>query len=175
MLVSATVAQTPQAAEYGGLLLAVGQLQTGADLFTDCLGVQQAFTRDPTRSTDARRKHGATILLTNADPQKKAHVRSVQWVRAHRGINAATDEQDAWQIRGNAAADEAAKRAVTAHPQPTPEAKAELEYYCRRFHLVAKAIGIALSKFPPAPGNLVRRPPPRTDEEARKRGCHVWH
>ncbi len=174
MVIPAAVAQTPQAAEYGGLLLAIGQLEAEADLYTDCLGVQRAYEKGPGKAIDARRKHGATVLLMGSDPDKKARVRNLRWVKAHREIDSAANEQEEWMIKGNAAADEAAKRAVKSHPQPDPQAVAELEYYCRRFPLVAKVVGIALAKFPPAPGNLQRRPPPRSHDEARQRGCHVW-
>ncbi len=174
MLIPAAVAQTAQAAEHGGILLAIGQLQAEADIFTDCLGAQKAYAQDPVRAADARRKHGAAVLAASADPQKRKRIRSIQWVKAHRDVRNATDARDAWLIRGNAIADDAAKRAAAAHPQPSAEAKAELEFYCTRFPHVAKAIGAALVKFPPANGNLARRPPPRTAEEARERGCHIW-
>ncbi len=174
MLVPAAVTQTAQAGEHGGLLLAIGQLIAPTDIYTDCLGVLKAFQGDPARAADARRVHGATMLLMSADPQKRARVRSLQWVKAHRGIDTATNQSDEWIIRGNAEADRAAKRAVLAHPQPSQEATAELAFYTLRFPLVAKAIMLSLAKFPPAPGNMNRRPPPRSQEEARRRGCHFW-
>ncbi len=174
MLTPAGVVQTPQAGEHGGLLLAIGQLIVPTDLVTDCLGVQKAFVGDPVRAVSANRIHGATMLMTGADPQKRARVRSLQWVRAHRNLQDADGDRERWLIKGNAQADLAAKRAVRAHPQPSDEASAELDWYVRRFPFVARAIGLALSKFPPAPGNLARRPPPSTHQEARVRGCHCW-
>ncbi len=174
MLVPAAVNQTAQAAEHGGLLLGIGQLIVPTDIFTDCLGVQRAFLGDPARAVDAKRVHGATMLQMGADPRKKALVRSLQWIKAHRGVGTASDLREEWAIRGNAEADLAAKRAVKAHPQPSQEAVAELDFYVLRFPLVAKAIMLSLADFPPAPGNLSRRPPPRTPEEAAGRGCHFW-
>jgi hypothetical protein len=174
MLIPAAVAQTAQVAEHGGILLAICQLQAESDIFTDCLGAQRAFSLDPRRAADARRKHGATVLAANADPGRKKRMRSLQWVRAHRDVEDATDAREAWLIKGNAVADDAAKRAAAAHPQPSDEAKAELDFYLRRFKHVAKAIGTALTKFPPARGDLARLPPPQTRDEAVKRGCHLW-
>ncbi len=174
MLVPAAVAQTAQAGEHGGLLLAIGQLLAPTDIFTDCLGVHKAFLGDPIRATNAKRVHGATMLFMSADPQKRARVRSLQWVKAHRGVGTATDGRDEWLIKGNAEADLAAKRAVRAHPQPSQEAVAELEFYSLRFPLGSKAIVVALARLPPGPGNMSRRPLPQSQGDARRRGCHAW-
>ncbi len=161
MLIPASVAQTAQAAEHGGILLAICQLQAEADIFTDCLGAQRAYSQDLMRAAEAKKKHGATVLAAGADPQKRGRIRSLQWVKAHRDVGDAADAREAWIIRGNAIADEAAKRAAASHPQPSPEAKAELEFYVRRFPHVARAVGAALALFPPAQGNLARRPATR--------------
>ncbi len=174
MLIPATIRQTAQAAEHGGLLLGIGQLVAPTDLFTDCLGVQKTFQGDFMRAVDAKKVHGATLLQMNANPSKRSWVRSLQWVKAHRGIGTAADKDDEWRIKGNAEADLSAKRAVMAHPQPSQEAVAELEFYLLRFPLVAKAIMLSLANFPPAPGNMTRRPPPRSREEAVGRQCHYW-
>ncbi len=170
MLIPASVAQTAQAAEHGAILLAICQLQAESDIFTDCLGAQRAYSQDPRRAADAKRKHGATVLAANADPCKRNRVRSLQWVRAHRDIEGVTDTREAWLIKGNAMADEAAKRAAAAHPQPSAEARAELDFYLKRFRYVAMAIGAALVKFPPAQGDLARRPPPLVRGRRRRNG-----
>ncbi len=175
MNIPAEVTQTPQSAEHGGLYLGVSQLRARTDIYTDCLGVKQLAEAGTDKVLDARRKHGATMLLTRqADPSQWSRCNSLTWVKAHRAEEDAMDVRDAWLIRGNAMADEAAKSALALHAEPSQEAKNTVEFYVKRFPFVAKAIGATLAQFPPAPGNMRRHPPPRTPAEARERGCHQW-
>jgi ribonuclease HI len=162
--IPAAVAQTAQAAEYGGYYLVLKCLTDKANVYTDCLGVKQASGLDADKLVDPRRKHGATVLAAHADPEQRGRCKAVQWVKAHRCIDSAANDRDRWLIKGNGEADAAAKRAVQLHAQPAPEVAAEVEHYCSRFPLVARAVGTALALFPPAPGNLKRHPPPKTRE-----------
>ncbi len=169
-----SIRQTAQAAEHVGYFAAVTQLLRRTDFYVDCKGVQVAATGNQGRATGARMKNGGIILAAHAIPERRNLVGAVHWVKAHRSAEQEEDAEEKWRILGNAAADAGAEKAVQLHPQPAPEHAASLAFYTRRFELVAKAVGAALELFPSAGGRMERLAPPKSEQQARQRGCHVW-
>ena len=114
------------------------------------------------------------MLHTIRDPQQLRMVKDVRWVKAHRNLQEAASPEEAWLIKANDLADDAAKRAVGLHPQQDLASAAWADFYTRRFPHAVKATAIALAMFPPAAGNLKRHPPAQSREEAIKRNRHLW-
>ena len=156
--IPAHLAQTPQVAEYVAYAVAVRSLRRESELITDCMGVRNAAATTPSKTIAGRMKHGGIMLDTFRDPQQLRMVKEVKWVKAHRNLQEAASPEEAWLIKANDLADDAAKRAVGLHPQQDLASAAWADFYTRRFPHAVKATAIALAMFPPAAGNLKRHP-----------------
>jgi hypothetical protein len=114
------------------------------------------------------------FLSTLAAPEKRKLAGTVRWTKAHRTERGDEDEEDRRDIRGNAAADAAAKEAVEDHPALGVDAESQLQFYERRIAHVVRAVVAALRLFPRAPGNMPRAPPPASRQQAAQRRRHFW-
>ena len=95
----------------------------------------------------------------------------MKWVRAHREILGRADCETRCDIRGNALADELAKKAALRHDEMTAALKSGVEWHIARTRHVVRAIATALALFPPAPGDMERIP--RRDRAGRNR-ARLW-
>jgi hypothetical protein len=100
---------------------------------------------------------------------------TARWTKAHRTATGDECPSDAADIRGNAAADEAAKDAALLHPTPDSGVRAGIDFYTRRAPHVVAAVTAAMAMFPRAPANMARVPKPAGVDEARKAEQHLWH
>ena len=166
--------QTAQVAEHVAYALSVRLAEADVTIFTDCKGVKEAAQMEFERVTNPRRMNVGISRDTYRDPEQRRRVQEVKWVKAHRGVKEANDEQEKWEIMANDLADDGAKRAVKLQPQWTGTEGNAAEFYAKRFPHVAKAMAIATSMFPTAPGNMERIRPPRNEEDAMRSGRHFW-
>ncbi len=166
--------QTAQAAENFGLGIAVGALDGPATLVGDCLNVVRAANGEGRNPLGPTKTYAGILLSLLAQPVKRRWAGEVQWTKAHRSISGGETAEVLRDIRGNQAADLAAKAAVALHPAIGTEAETELAFYERRIHHVVKAAVTALEFFPRAPGDMPRAPKPVDEQQARRRSQHLW-
>ncbi len=172
--VPAHLPQTAQTAENLAFVLSIRALDVPATVKGDCKTVVDAANAPCATVVAARRKHGGLIMDTLRDPARRRLAGRVEWVKAHRKLTGNEDAATRLDVLGNDAADAAANEAREAHPPPGPEAEAWAAYYTKRAPLVAKAAAAALPLFPPAPGNLPRKPKPKTADAAAGAAVHFW-
>ncbi len=165
--------QTSQAAEYLGMAVAYKYATGASELIGDCVNVVRAFTGPARKALAPTRKYAGIVLSAMADPAKRRCV-SVRWTKAHRAADGDEAPSEAADIRGNAAADEAAKLAAALHPRPDATVMADVDFYSKRAPLVVKAVSTAMACFPKAPTGMARAPKPATEAEARVRQRHMW-
>ncbi len=166
--------QTAQAAEFLGLGLAVDKLVGDTIITGDCLNVVRAANgagRDP---LGHNKVYAGIVMAMFAQPDKKRWAGTVQWTKAHRVVTGREPPDVLRDIKGNAAADAAAKSAVALHPALGALAESQLAYYGQRIEHVVQATLTALQFFPRAPGNMPRAPKPATVEQARHYRRHLW-
>ncbi len=156
--VPAYLPQTAQAAEHLGMVLIFRYLAGRANVVGDCLGVVKAINASVASMLGPSRRYAGLLADVLRDPARRRLAKTVRWVRSHRKLNDNMDEQEQMDVLGNNAADAAAKEALELHPPVGEEAAAAISYYESRAWLVARAVAAALPLFPPAPGNLRRRP-----------------
>ncbi len=99
---------------------------------------------------------------------------TIRWTRAHRKVRGDESQEELRDIRGNEAADEAAKSARDLHPPIGVHAMSQLQFYERRINYVVRAVVAALRLYPRAPGNMPRAPRPATRQQAVQRRRHFW-
>ncbi len=165
--------QTSQAAEHLGMAVAFEGALDPAVLAGDCSNVVNAYKEPVARALAATRKYAGLVLSSFKDLSKRRKVET-RWVKAHRTATGEEDQQTAADIRGNAAADAAAREAAELHPAIPAGAQAEIDYFIKRAPLVVKAVAAALALFPRAPKGMERAPRPATQEEARQSRRHHW-
>ncbi len=172
--VPAHLPQTPQSAENLAFVLSVRALDMQSTVKGDCKAVVDAANAPCAAMVAARRKYGGLIMDSLRDPARRRHAGRVEWVKAHRKLTGKEDAATRRDILGNEAADGAANEARESHPPLGPEAEAWALYYTKRAPLVAKAAAAVLPLFPPAPGNLPRRPKPSSEKAAVEAAVHYW-
>ncbi len=165
--------QTSQAAEYLGMAVAFKYAQGAAELIGDCVNVVRAFTEPARRALAPTRKYAGIVLSALTDPAKRRRV-TVRWTKAHRVAGDGDTPSDAADIQGNAAADEAAKKAAALHPPTDAAVAADVDFYSRRAPLVIRAVTTAMEYFPRNPTGMARAPRPVTEAEARDTQKHLW-
>ncbi len=166
--------QTSQASEYWGMALLHRAVGRPTDACGDCLNVTRAASGEAKNALSPQRKYAGLVLGMHADPDKRRLIRSIRWVKAHRTATGREEEDDARDLRGNAAADAAAREAVSLHPPLGSEVEAEVAYRERRAPLVVAAVTAAMELFPKADRGMARLPRPADEEQARDRRCHFW-
>ncbi len=166
--------QTAQSAEYVAMASVYQFANRAAEAVGDCLGVVKAMGAKPHASLAARKKYGGIVLSTWAQPHQRELVRSVRWTKAHRKPTGDEPPEVLRDIAGNNAADKAANEARELHPSFGPDVKAAVAFATRRAPWVARAVSAALERFPRAPGNMQRKPRPRTVKQAQDRDLHFW-
>ncbi len=172
--VPAHLPQTAQAAENIALAVTVRALEEQAVVKGDCRAVVNSANAPCQLMVAARRKYGGLVMDTLRDPDKRRWAGVVEWVPAHRKLTGAEDAATRRDICGNDAADAAAKEARESQPGLGQEVEARAEYYLKRAPLVAKAAAATLPLFPPAPGDMQRRPKPSNTRQAVVEGTHLW-
>ncbi len=165
---------TSQVAEHLCLVGAVRLLEGPADAASDCLGVVKAFAGGRDLMVAARRKYGGLLLDLLRDPSRLRLLRSLRWVKAHVTADGTESSDKLLDIKGNALADESAKDVVRNLAKPGVDLQAQIDFWVKRAPLVAKAVGVAMSMFPPAPGNMQRKQVPRDASSARELKLHHW-
>ncbi len=165
--------QTSQAAENLVLAVACSFARGPAQMIGDCMSVVRMFAAPAARALAPARKYAGLMLTTFADPARRRSI-AVRWVKAHRSAESAESPEDAADIRGNTAADEAAKEAVEIHPRIDATTAADIEYYTKRAPHVVTAVTTAMALFPKAATGMARAPRPTTVDEARATQRHLW-
>ncbi len=166
--------QTAQAGEYLAYGIVMKALSGAATITGDCRNVVDA-ANGTVRNALAHTKMYAGILLSAfADPRKRQWAGQIKWTRAHCKATGEEPRDVLRDIKGNEAADAAAKEAVGDHPPLGADAEAQLQFYERRTPHVVRAVIAALKLFPRAPGNLRRAAPPATREQAVQWRRHHW-
>ena len=117
--------QTPQAAEYLAALAAAEVAQPGHEVFCDCLGVVRHFAgRTGAAQLSAKLRYSGVVRLARGEAGWQ-QVKQMSKVPAHVDLSAQLSANDLRKARGNAAADEAAKAAVSRQPQATEAGRTE--------------------------------------------------
>ncbi len=166
--------QTAQAAEFLGLGLVFQSLRGPTAVIGDCMNVVRAangLTRD---ALGHRQMYAGITLSTYRQPEWRKWAGEVLWTRAHRKPTGHETEDELRDIRGNAAADAAAKGALEGHAAIGADAESQVLFYERRVPHVIRATIAALQLFPKAPGDMKRAPKPLTEEQARQKHRHHW-
>ncbi len=166
--------QTSQAAEGLGLAVSIRSLEKKATVHGDCLAVVNAANAPGASLVAGRRKHGGLLMDILRDPDRRRLAGDIKWVKAHRRARDDDGADTLRDIRGNDAADLAANEARDLHPDIGDEARSWAAYYAKRAPLVAKAAAAALPLFPPAPGNMARKPRPTSERQAVEENAHLW-
>ncbi len=165
--------QTAQAAECLVVAVAHDAAKGMVEVIGDCLNVVRAFQQSAARALLPSRKYAGIVLDSFKDLARRRMV-TVRWTKAHREEATARNEEEAREIRGNNAADAAAKEAVNLHPPLGADVVRKVEFYERRAPHVVAAVTAAMELFPRAPTGLNRIPKPRTIEEAERSERHLW-
>ncbi len=166
--------QTAQAAEYMGLALNLGALRGPTDVVGDCLNVVRAANGQTRMALAHNRMYAGVLLSTYARPEQKRWAGVVRWTRAHRKPTGAESARELMDIKGNDAADAAAKEALKQHPLIGADAEAQMLFAERRIKHVVRAVITALEFFPKAPGDMARAPKPENEAQAKERRRHHW-
>ncbi len=166
--------QTSQASEHLGMGIVFVSLKRAARVVGDCLNVVRAVTGAARRALDPRSMYAGLTLTTRADPERRRLATAVEWTKAHRKPTGNEPPDVARDIKGNDAADEAARQAVKLHPPLGPEAEASVAFHDRRARHVVRAVVTAMELFPRAEKNMRRLPKPVDERQARERQQHHW-
>ncbi len=173
MTVPRHLPQTSQAAEYLMMAAAYGCARGAAEFIGDCLNVVRKFTTSTVKALAPTGKYAGLVLSSYRDPAAKRTI-SVRWTRAHRTLVGDEPPEVVADVRGNAAADEAAKAAVTLHPSLGAEIEANIAYHTRRAPHVVAAVTAAMQVYPRALVGMARLPKPANATEARAAERHHW-
>ncbi len=165
--------QTAQAAEHLGYALVVKAVEQETTVVGDCMNVVQAANAGRGALAPSR-VYAGLVLSTFSQPRKRRMVGTVEWTRAHRTLAGDEDPDTLRDIKGNDAADAAAKAALAYHPPIGVDAARELEFYDNRVKHVIEAVVTAMQLFPRAPGDMPRAPRPTTVGQAAQRDQHCW-
>ncbi len=166
--------QTAQAAEFLGCAISIHSTRGPSIITGDCINVVNAANGCVRNSLAPSKAYAGLVLAMIADPDRRRQAGTIRWTKAHRSISGNESRDELRDIRGNEAADKAAKGAVELHPAIGMEATTQLQFYEKRARYVARAVVAALQLFPRAPGNMPRAPQPETRQQAIKRKRHLW-
>ncbi len=166
--------QTAQSAEFLGLGLVFQALRGPTAVIGDCINVVRAANGTARGALGHRQMYAGITLSTYGQPERRKWAGEILWTRAHRKLRGGEDEDELRDIRGNAAADEAAKGALAGHAAIGVDAESQVRYFERRVPHVIRATIAALQLFPKAPGDMKRAPRPITEDQARQRQRHHW-
>ncbi len=165
--------QTSQAAEYAVMSLAFDFLSGASTITGDCLNVVRKFTASARRALAPTGKYAGLVLSAFRSPDARRNS-VVRWTRAHRTITGNETDAELADLRGNAAADQAAKEANELHPPLGIDVERDVDFRTKRLPHIITAVSTALALFPPAPKGMERRPRPANEDEARTKKQHLW-
>ena len=166
--------QTSQSSEYLAAALAVRFANGDFTFVGDCKGVTVDMTSTPARMLAASKKYAGVLMDTLAWPAKRRQLKEVQWMPSHRTLDDDADEEKRRNHEGNRCADEGAKASRGRHPTTDFQAEKEIEFYLKRAALVAKAIAVAMARFPPRGERLLRQGNERGDKAREAGPAHQW-
>ncbi len=170
-----TLPQTSQASEHAAYA-AVSQLLVGDTVvYGDCQAVINQANAGIRRQLEGRKKYAGVHLAAYRDPASRRRMIGLAKVKAHQHVETIDDRYERWKAIGNNMADEAAKLACDRHPQPTTDQQATIDYYMRRIPLIVRAVGKAMTMFPPAGGNLPRKRRPAAGAKGTSSSRPVGH
>ncbi len=166
--------QTSQAAEHYVMALAYEGARGAVEAIGDCYNVVRGFAAAPAKALSPARKYAGIILSSFRDPGRRRMV-EVRWTRAHRAITGAEGPGEIADIRGNDAADKAAKQALALHPPLGQELQATVDFYVARAPHVVAAVTAAMAAFPRMQTDMGRLPRADGVRGARRVARHQWH
>ncbi len=166
--------QTAQAAEFMGLGVVFKALRAQTSVVGDCLNVVRAANGLARNALAHNHMYAGLTLSTYEQPERRRWAGEICWTRAHRKPTGRESAEEPRDMRGNEAADAAAKEALQAHPALGVDLETQVVFYERRVRHVVDAVVAALQLFPRAPGNMPRAPRPLTVAQARQRRLHHW-
>ncbi len=166
--------QTAQAAEFMGLGIVFKALRARTSVVGDCLNVVRAANGLARNALAQGHMYAGLTLSTYEQPERRRWAGEIAWTRAHRKPTGRESADELRDMKGNEAADAAAKDALLAHPALGTNVESQVIFYERRVRHVVDAVVAALQLFPRAPGNMPRAPRPLTEQQARQRRMHHW-
>ncbi len=165
--------QTSQAAEHLVMGVAYDSIRGAAEIVGDCLNVVRAYVGSAARALRPTQKYEDIVLnsFRNLTARKQT---TVIWTKAHKTLTGNESAEEERDVRGNAAADEAAKAALHLHPPLGIDITADVEFYTKRAPHIVRAVAAAMGHFPRAPTDMPRVPRPNNVEQARTTQRHLW-
>ncbi len=155
-VVPSPLPQSPQAAEFVGFMIAFRLLRDVATVHSDCKNVVETINAGFPTAMSPKRAYAGLVRDMLKWPQQRAHMQELRKVKAHQSICTLTDPEEILAARGNAAADENAKKAIEMHPTPSRQADDEVQYWLDRAELVATTTARAMALFPPMGKRLTK-------------------
>ncbi len=165
--------QTSQAAENLVMGVAFSAIRGTAEVIGDCLSVVRSYATSAMRALRPTQKYAGIRLAAYRDPEVY-RMTTVRWTKAHKTLSGNETAEEERDVRGNAAADEAAKAALKLHPPLGADIAADVEFYTKRAPHVFRAVTAAMECFARAPLDMPRRARPTTTEEAVQAQRHLW-
>ncbi len=173
-----TLPQTPQASECAALAAVASLLKGPSQVYGDCTGVVDAYTRGPAHYTRGERKYAGVMLSMHRHPAGLKFIESMSKVKAHQNIGSLECTREQWLAKSNQLADEAAKKARARHPQMDADLDAKIRFWMKRVPHIVRAVATAMAEFPPAGAKFKRRAadkaPRDRDREAAPGDRHDW-
>ena len=148
--------QSSQSSEYLAAALAVRFANGNFVYVGDCKGVIADLASPPARMLAASKMYAGVLMDTLARPTQRQQLLDAKWMPSHQTLDADANAEQRRDHEGNKCADEGAKAARSRHPRTEDQAGKEIEYYLKRAALVAKAIAVAMARFPPRGERLQR-------------------
>ncbi len=165
--------QTSQAAEHLVVGVAYDGIRGAAELVGDCLNVVRSYAASAAMALRPTMKYAGIVLSSYRNLTARRQT-TVRWTKAHKTLNGTETAEEERDVRGNAAADAAAKEALHLHPPLGADVTADINFYTKRAPHVVKAVTAAMEMFPRAPTNMPRVPRPASATEARSLQRHLW-
>ena len=120
--VPASFPQTPQAAEFYVLKAVAPLLDTGVQIASDCSNVIKQMTAQLGEQLHKRRPYAGISRAVAQWPIAAECMQRMRKVPAHVSVDVCASEEARRDARGNNAADQVAKSALSRHPAPSPVA-----------------------------------------------------
>ncbi len=133
----------------------------------------RAYLASAQKALAPTRKYAGIAVDSFRDPATR-RLATIRGTKAHRTATGQDSASVAADIRGIAAADEAAGEAMKLHPAFGAEIDATTTYYTKRDPHVVAAVAAAMACFPPVPRWMARAPRPTTIAEAKRVKGHLW-
>ncbi len=166
--------QTSQAAEHYVMALAYEGARGAVEAIGDCYNVVRGFAAAPAKALSPARKYAGIILSSFRDPVRRRMV-ELRWTKAHRAATGAEDPGEIADIKGNDAADRAAKQALALHPPLGQELQATVDFYAARAPHVVAAVTTAMAAFPRMQTDMGRIPRSADGRVTHRGARHQWH